>query len=97
MVAGLLGLGALYFTYLCNGLSYDNRPAKVSCSLSCARKHVPLGRGCIAEELVGGGILPSFECPDKVRGRKGSSARPGRLLPFHTSAHAPQSLLRPSS
>ena len=29
IVAGLLGLGALYFTVLCNGLSFENKPAKV--------------------------------------------------------------------
>lgn len=34
MVAGLLGLGALYFTYLCNGLSYENKPAKVGSHFS---------------------------------------------------------------
>jgi len=29
VVAGVLGLGALYFTVLCNGISFENRPAKV--------------------------------------------------------------------
>lgn len=29
VVAGLLGLGALYFSFLCNGLSFDNRVPKV--------------------------------------------------------------------
>lgn len=28
VAAGVLGLGAIYFTVLCNGLSYENRPAK---------------------------------------------------------------------
>ena len=29
LVAGVLGLGALYFVYLCNGLSFENQPPKV--------------------------------------------------------------------
>jgi hypothetical protein len=29
LLAGLLGLGVLYFTVLCNGLSFENKPAKV--------------------------------------------------------------------
>jgi hypothetical protein len=29
VVAGLLGLGALYFSFLCNGASFDNRVPKV--------------------------------------------------------------------
>lgn len=29
MVAGILGLGALYFAVLCNGLSFENHPPKV--------------------------------------------------------------------
>lgn len=29
VVAGILGLGALYFSVLCNGLSFENHPAKV--------------------------------------------------------------------
>ena len=29
VVAGILGLGALYFAVLCNGLSFENHPPKV--------------------------------------------------------------------
>ena len=29
LVAGILGVGALYFTVLCNGLSFENKPPKV--------------------------------------------------------------------
>ncbi len=36
VVAGILGLGALYFSFLCNGLSFENEPPKV-----------PLGSGIV--------------------------------------------------
>lgn len=30
VLGGLAGLGSMYFTYLCNGLNYNNHPQKVS-------------------------------------------------------------------
>lgn len=41
VVAGILGLGALYFSVLCNGLSFENRPPKVRAGAVRCRTVVP--------------------------------------------------------
>lgn len=35
ILGGLAGMAAMYFTFLCNGASYDNQPAKVGYGLAC--------------------------------------------------------------
>lgn len=47
LVAGLLGLGALYFSVLCNGLSFEDRPAKVCLPEACCCPPA-LPQGCRA-------------------------------------------------
>ncbi|GAB4814515.1 hypothetical protein N2152v2_001561 [Parachlorella kessleri] len=48
VVAGLLGLGALYFTYLCNGLSYENKPAKfIIMTIVLTLLSLPLAAGAV--------------------------------------------------
>ncbi|KAL4458781.1 hypothetical protein ABPG75_013646 [Micractinium tetrahymenae] len=46
LVAGLLGLGALYFTVLCNGLSFEDRPAKfIAMTVALTVLSMPLAAG----------------------------------------------------
>eukprot|EP00887_Chlorella_sp_A99_P005115 scaffold25.g5115.t1 len=48
VAAGLLGLGAIYFTLLVNGLSYENQPGKfVAMTAVLTAYAVPLGAGCV--------------------------------------------------
>lgn len=99
LVAGLLGLGALYFSVLCNDLSFEDKPAKVrqpavllravavamACCAAYAESLCPhaASAGCLSCAVVPVNRVPAL--PPHL---------PAQSLPspsFYASARAPSS------